>query len=318
MSSYLGPHLNLIANQDWFFAKAKPRISKLLVNGADPERLRDLARLSRSTIWIGRIVLNDQNLQSPAQSGRELGERIIEAARIYPDIDLWEGYNEVSFTRYQDEQDPTRRQALFQQAAYEMAAFAEHEIARTLTLHGAKPKLKSLVGGFPMGVPELDLMPFFYPALRLADGWHTHEYGPRSMRDMFDAQTQKGWLCGRFARFFEAMPPECRKTWYGTEVGVDAGNFRGWKCFMDAAAYMRDLIWFDQLMAFYANRYPIGGAMPFGWLGRTTQWDKFDIDGALAELLCNYIVSTRPAKIVTLWRGVIDLLNRFAKNPVLP
>lgn len=288
MSSFLGPHISILANQDSFFKKAKPRIAKLLVNGADPDRLRELARLSPSTVWIGRIVLDDQNLDNPAQSGRELGERIIETARSYPEIDYWEGYNEIN---------PTTRE--------EMAAFGEHEIQRTLTLRLAG--LEGIIGGFSLGTPGFDVLPWFYPALKIARAWHSHEYSFPSMKD---AQT---WLCGRFVRYFEMMPKECRKPWCGSEVGIDAGSFRGWKSFTSPSGYLQDLAWYDQLLTYYAPRYPILGATVFGWWGRTTKWDDFDIDGEMARLLGDYIAASRRPKLLTLFLERVRALLKGGK-----
>jgi len=309
--SYLGPHLSIIGNCDGFFSKAQPRIAKLLVKGADPERLRQLAKLSPSTIWIGRIVLDDQNLQFPAQSGRELAERIIETAQRFPEIDYWEGYNEISFTRYQDETDPARRQEMFRQAAYEMAVFAEHEIQRTLTLHRAG--LKSIVGNFSTGTPEFDLWPFFYPALEYADALGLHEYDAPGMRRL------ETWLCGRFARIYEMLPPEYRKPLAITECSIDGGVIgdgrAGWKRYMDASSYMRELVWYDGRLQSYATRWPILGATVFCW-GGAWGWQEYDIDGELARLLTDYIASTRKVKTITLWRRVIELLERITKGKV--
>lgn len=292
MFSYLGPHLNLIANCDAFFAKAKPRIAKVLLP-TDIGRLQTLAQLSPDTVWIGRIVLDDQNLDNPAQSGRELGERIIETARRYPAISLWEGYNEP---------DTSTREAL--------AAYAEHEIQRTLTLHRAG--LKSIVGNFSTGTPEISLWPFFYPALEYGDALGLHEYDAPGMRRL------SSWLCGRFVRVYGALPAELRKPLIVSECGIDGGVLgdgrAGWKRYMDASGYMAELTWYDRLLMQCASRWPILGATIFGWWGRGGYtWDEYDIDGALATLLRDYIVSTR-RKPLTIWRRFVEWLERIIRR----
>jgi hypothetical protein len=283
MSSFLGPHLNLIGAQDAWFAKTQPRIAKILFP-CDPNRLRTLAQLSPSTTWIGRIILSDQNLDNPIQSGRELGERIVREAQ--PDIDYWEGYNEIVVN-----------------SPEEMMRFAEHEIARTTVLHQAG--LKSIVGNFSTGCPELPLWLYFYPALAEADALGLHEYSAPTLRQL------STWLCGRWTRIYESLPKELCKPLAITELGVDGGVIgagrAGWKRYLDPARYLNELRWYDDLMAIYANRFPLLGATVFCWGG--WGWDEYDIDGVMAQLLGDYIVASRKPKTLTVWRRFIDWLT---------
>jgi len=284
--SLLGLHLNTIGAVDGFFQRAQPRIAKILLP-ADPDRVRHLQALSPRTVWIGRIVLDDQPVTPDA--GRLLAERTIEAARQFPGVTYWEGENEP---------DVSSREAV--------AAYCEHEIARTLTLHRAG--LKAAVGGFSTGTPDIALWPFFYPALEYADALHLHEYDAPSMRRL------SSWLCGRFVRVYKMLPPELRKPMIISECGVDGGVLghgrAGWKRYLDASAYMADLAWYDRLMKSHSDRWPILGAAIFcsGGFG----WDSYSVDGALLDLLTRYIVSTQ--KRVTIWRRVIELLERLRER----
>lgn len=285
MTSFLGPHLNLVRDVDGFFARARPRIAKALVRDIAPERLRELARLSPDTVWVGRIVLDAQPLDDPARSGRELGEQTIEWARRYPDVDYWSGYNEI---------DCPTPQA--------MAAYCEHEIQRASALHRAG--LKAAVGGFSTGCPEVALWSFFYPALAFGDALHLHEYDAPNMRRL------STWLCGRFVRVYEMLPPEYRKPLIISECGVDDGQRGGWKRYLSAAQYMEELAWYDGLLAQKAMRWPILGACVFCW-GGAFGWDSFDIDGEVAERLEAHIVASRRPKRLTIWQRVLALIDRL-------
>ena len=214
-------------------------------------------------------------------------------------IDAWEAYNEPVV----DTPDAMKR-------------LAEFEAERTYLL--AREGIRSCVGNFATGHPELDLWPHFFPALKAVKetggylGLHEYSapymwfgYGPHQLRAGQD-EGDEGWLTLRYRKAYRyyLQPAGLEVPLVMTEAGIDGGvqnrpgpEGYGWKDFADfwrkegkvtttpAGFYMEQLAWYDgQLMR---DPYVVGAAIyalvVFG------KWQSFEIVGECAEILRQYL-----------------------------
>jgi len=298
MGSKLGPHINAIQpGIKEFIAQAKPRIIKTLDYG-DPDFWREVKESSPDSFYLGRMFVPHQLLDNPKERARAFTEKLLPGAEPLADVfDAWEGYNEVAATTA----DGLMRLAEF-----------EAEVARILHGHG----LKSAVGGFATGNPEVDLWDYFWPALQEGDYLHLHEYSAPSMRDSVT------WLCLRYRRAYERLPEHLRKPLLISECGIDggvlpgAGGPRGWKEFTDVDGYMADLQWYDEELQKDdgdAGRVNVIGATIFCAGTIDPYWNSFNILGPVADRLSAHI-QENPAES---WRpepGPAPELEHIARN----
>ncbi|MEM7801284.1 MAG: hypothetical protein AAF633_18975, partial [Chloroflexota bacterium] len=151
-SAELGPSklsLHVIRNNDpnimRFVREGQPALIKAV---DDLGFLAEVKEASPNTITIGRIddIYVQNYIGDPAEAAREYVERQLPKYRLNPAVDYWEGWNEP---------DPESI------ALMEWYARFEQERIRVMAGYG----LKSAIGGFPPGVPELNEFEAFLPAI---------------------------------------------------------------------------------------------------------------------------------------------------------
>lgn len=293
-------------------AAGKPAIVKTLE--LDPNLIRDLKASSPATIMVGRMRLDQQNLDIEQGSLIQgFVEKLLPLAgepRRMEGFDAWEAYNEP----VADTEDKMKR-------------LAEFEAERTRLL--AENGIRSVVGNFAAGNPPLELWPHFAPALdaiRQYNGYlGLHEYSAPVMQFRAGAmqfpgepdQGDEGWLTLRYRKvyrnFLEPMG-------YGdlplliTECGVDGlvqprpgpEEARGWQDFVETwleegarndppGVYMDQLIWYDENIR---QEDYVKGAAIFLAGHSDEQWESYDIlgpgAGRMADLLQQYLTVHPP------------------------
>jgi hypothetical protein len=250
-----------------------PRVFDLLATGNvatictleyDPNFASDIKAVSPKTLLIGRITLPQLDLASltdPESAGRSFAEQLLPIAtepRRLAAFDGWQAYNEPVVADGE-----------------QMARLARFEAARTRIL--AKAGVRSVIGNFGTGHPDLALWPQFRPALEAAKRYEgylgLHEYSAPTMQygtpqDPLGWDTdpaQEGWLTLRYRKVFRGYlePNRLVLPLILTEVGIDGmvGNRpgppgKGWQDFAaywdqlgmgsDAPGnYMEQLAWYD-------------------------------------------------------------------------
>lgn len=275
----------------------------------DASFIKGLKETSPNTLMVGRIVLEQQNLDAdPQPLVQDYVNKILpiaaDPARMEV-FDAWEAYNEP----VADTPDKMKRLADF-----------EAERTRILAENG----IRSVVGNFAAGHPPLELWPAFEPALdaiRQYNGYlGLHEYSAPVMQYRAGAlqpegdpdQGDEGWLTLRYRK---AHRYHLTPMGYGhipiliTECGVDGlinprpgpADATGWQDFVEMwtanglrddppGVYMDQLIWYDQNLQ--QDDYVKGAAI---FLAGTSdpQWFSYDIighdAGRMADLLMQYL-----------------------------
>ncbi len=274
----LGGHINAKADQIPWIAKTKPRLMKVLLNSLDRGWLAEARAASPSTFWVGRWVADCPIGTIPIADVASYTGRLLPVLDQFEHLlNAVEGPNEPACDNMWD----TFRLAIF-----------EAERSRILHAEG----WKSVVGNFSVGMPQVPerdpaIWRAFYPALEAGDYLGVHEYGSWRMDD----PASVGWLCCRYRKVYESLPPELRKPLIVTETGIDSG--RGWKAHTDAAGYMAQLAWYDAQLQRDAKRWPIVGATVFCY-GQAANWGDYDIQGEMAEYLAAYMQANPP----TVWK----------------
>jgi len=265
-NSKLGVHVNVVMpGLLEFITSAKPRVVKVLYP-ADPLVWREVKEAIPQTLFVGRVVLSKQPLDDPITRAREFCQQHLlpAAERLRGIFQVWEGYNEIAV-----------------QTPEEMSKLAtfEAEVARILHKHG----FQAAVGGFSTGTPDLSLWEHFYPALVEGDYLHLHEYSAPTMRD------GETWLCLRYRRVYEILPPSLRRPLIISECGVDGGGGRGWKDFLNEDEYLANLIWYDEELQ--RDDFVVGATI---FCAGCPAWSSFDILGPLANKLLAYLQANPP------------------------
>lgn len=256
---------------------------------------------------IGRIHVGEPDIASldPIAAANDFVERILPFAdddRRRPYFDGWISYNEPIINT----PDAMKRLADF-----------ESERTRLLGDRG----IRSVIGNFATGGPDLPLWEHFLPAVQAAKeygGWlGLHEYAAPTIYYLSTRQEQgrypgvspqdDGWLTLRYRKVYNQFlkPAGLAIPLVFTECGVDglveAGRggpkpARGWRDFQGywaengfglwgPGAYIEQLVWFDQ--ALQQDDYVIGGCI-YG-LGTSGQWLTYDIDGPALRVLEQYL-----------------------------
>ncbi len=277
----------------------------------DSNFLREIKQLSPSTLIVGRIDIPEARLgdmPNPAATAGAFVEQLLPIAddsRRRDYVDGWISYNEPV---------PTNPE--------EMQRLAEFEAERTRLL--GERQIRSVIGNFATGNPDLSLWPFFFDAIREArnqNGWlGLHEYSAPTI--YFDSTKQnsgrypgvtpqdEGWLTLRYRKVYREylIPNGLSLPLVFTELGVDgqaAPERRpgpsveqaiGWRDFQEywrengyglwgPGAYIEQLVWYDEAMR--QDDYVLGGCI-FG-LGTSSRWLSFDIQGPAAAVLEQYL-----------------------------
>jgi hypothetical protein len=299
VGSKLGIHV--IRNNDpeimRFVRQARPAVIKVL---DDLGFTADIKEASPGTIIVGRVDELDQRYQGvPEEAARAFVQKQLNKYLSNTAVDYWEGWNEA---------DPNLENMRW------YARF-EQERVREMARYG----LKTAVGGFATGVPELDEFALFVPAIETAiqfGGILTlHEYGAPDMTYLFGSALpgypsypDRGALTFRYRWYYREIlePAGLAIPLIITEAGIDGiiGNRPGpdgygWADFQEYAvnkgwgssgveAFINQLAWYDAGVRQdpYVLGFTIFTAGPVG------HWRNYDINPILPDLT-RYVNSQR-------------------------
>jgi hypothetical protein len=280
-----------------FVRAARPAVVKAV---DDFGFLQEVKAVSPETVTIGRLSVDPQDYGGePEAAARALVERQLPVLLQHPWVDYWEGWNEP---------DPNLDRM-------DWYARFEAERVRQLASHG----LRAAVGGFSTGVPEMDEIPLFLPAIEAAaahGGILTlHEYAAPDITFLYGdplpgypAYPDRGSLMFRYRWFYRDIlePRGLAIPLVISEAGIDGiiGNRPGpdglgWQDFQSfwveqgwgpdgAQAFLNQLIWVDNEAR--KDAYVIGYALFTAGGGRA--WASYDLNPFLPRL-GEYIASQR-------------------------
>ncbi len=281
-----------------FIRGAKPAIVKAV---DDFGFLAEVKQISPNTVTIGRMSANGMAYgENPEQAARDFVEIQLEQYRLNPYVDYWEGFNEP---------DP----GLDRMDWY---ARFEAERVRQMAAYG----LKTAVGGFSTGVPEMDEFERFVPAVEVALAHNgilsLHEYSAPDlylfygdpMPPNWPAHPNRGSLMFRYRWYYEEflLPRGIHIPLAITEAGIDGmiGNRpgpegTGWSGFQGywadngmgddgIGAYLEQLAWYDDGLR--QDDYVIGATLFTA--GAIGFWEGYAIEPILPRL-ADYINGTR-------------------------
>lgn len=144
--SRLGVHVvrNNSANIMDFVRFARPAVMKSV---DDLGFLTEVKEVSPNTVTVGRVddIYIQNYIGEPEEAAQEYVTKHLRTYLLNPGVDYWEGWNEP---------DPGLER---------MAWYARFEQERVKLM--AQNGLRSAIGGFPPGVPELDEFRLFVPAV---------------------------------------------------------------------------------------------------------------------------------------------------------
>lgn len=268
---------------------------------------------SPNTLLIGRLPHLEQvqlNNFDPIPAAQAFVNQLMtfagdEKRRSY--FDAWQAYNEPEAGN-----------------ADEMKRLADFEAERTRLL--AAEGIRSIIGNFATGRPELDMWQHFLPAIQAAkehNGWlGLHEYSAPTIYHLSTRDNQgrypgispedTGWLTLRYRQVYNQIlkPANLAIPLVFTELGVDGlvtdrpgpPEARGWQDFQaywrdngyglwGPGAYIEQLVWFDEAMR--QDSYVLGGCI-FSLAG-SDGWQSYDLLGPAAAVLQQYLSVHAPA-----------------------
>ena len=268
--SKLGFYVRNQAGQVEVIRRCQPVVCKIELNGLDRAWLSQAVAASPRTLWVGRLVVDEQPLETVAH--QRFVDRLLQVAEPFRGlIDALEGYNEVAIGD-----------------RYDMERWATLERYRADRLHLAG--WRSVVGNFATGNPELHLWWHFREAVEAADFLGLHEYSPALPAHAEDWT----WHQMRWVRAKQALGDSWRPL-IVTECGVDDGRGGGWRRHADAQAYLDYLRAYDNSLIAQPNGDVVGATVfCYGHLSGDG-WDSFDIDGKMAQMLADYIAGREKA-----------------------
>lgn len=304
-----------------FITRNDPRIFDLLRTGNvafvktleyDSNFAVEIKQVSPKTVLVGRIdteQINLATLNDPAAAARSFVDRLLpiatEARRLSA-FDGWEAYNEPV---------PTD--------AEQMARLAQFEAERTRLLAAAG--VRSVIGNFGTGQPDLALWPHFRPAIEAAIAHRgylgLHEYSAPTMQYLTPQDpvgwgsdpAQEGWLTLRYRKVYRGylQPNGLELPLLLTEVGIDGlvsnrpgPSGRGWPDFAgyweslgmgrDAAGnYMEQLAWYDTQLQ--QDSYVLGAAIYAA--AASPGWESYELLGSdRVEPFLKQYLSVHPVK----------------------
>ena len=241
--------------------------------------LAEVRAESPRSIIVGRVddIWIQNYIGTPEEAAREYVNKHIQTYLLNPAIDYWEGWNEP-------DPGPTRM--------HWYARF-EQERIKAMAEHG----LKSAIGGFPPGVPEIDEFMMFLPAIDTGI-----QYG--AIMTLHEGDISEGnllFLYGSPLPGYPAYPDRglmsFRYRWFYREV-LEPGNmviplvvseleFAGWDS-MSKEDLIGQLAWYDTEAR--KDGYFIGFTVYTA--GAIGQWHEFDLNPILPDLTA-YVQSQR-------------------------
>ncbi len=289
--SKLGIHVIRISPEGMdFIRNARPAI----VKGVDDLGfLAEVKQVSPNTVTIGRFSADGMAYNdNPEEAARDFVAAQLERYQLNPAVDYWEGFNEP---------DP---------GLDRMDWYARFEAERVRQMAGYG--LKTAVGGFSTGVPELNEFERFIPAVEvaLAHGGilSLHEYSAPDLYLYYGdpippdwpAHENRGSLMFRYRWYYEEflLPRGLYIPLAITEAGIDGviGNRpgpqgEGWSDFQrywaehgmgddGIGAYIEQLKWYDNGLR--QDGYVIGATLFTA--GAIGQWEGYAIEPILPRL----------------------------------
>jgi hypothetical protein len=304
-----------------FVSRNDPRVFDLLRTGNvalvktleyDPNFVTEIKQVSPNTLVVARLDLPQLDLSTlsdPEAAAREFVDKLLPIAtepRRLAAIDAWEAYNEPV---------PSDGE--------QMARLARFEAERTRLLAAAG--VRSVIGNFGTGLPDLALWPQFRPALEAAIkhkgylGLHeysapTLQYGsPQDPLGWGTDPAQTGWLTLRYRKAYREYlePNKLTLPLILTEIGIDGlvgnrpgPNGAGWQDFGGywdelgmgndtAGNYMEQLAWYDASLQ--QDNYVLGGAIYAA--AASPGWESYEIlgDSGVEPFLKQYL-SVHPVR----------------------
>ncbi len=257
--------------------------------------LTEVKEVSPSTITIGRLSAPVTYDGNPEEEARKYVQKYLFQYRANWGVDFWEGYNEP---------DPNLDR---------MSWYARFEAERVREM--AKYGLRTAVGGFATGVPEMNEFELFLPAIAAAiqyEGILTlHEYsapvidnGYGGSLPGYPAYPDRGSLTFRYRWYYREFlePRGLVIPLVITEAGIDGiignrpgPNGTGWSDFQEYAvaqgwgangkeAFVNQLAWYDT--GTRQDEYVLGFTVfTAGGIGH---WREYEIGPVLPEIT-NYV-----------------------------
>jgi hypothetical protein len=264
----------------------------------------EIKALSPNTLLVARLTLPQVDLAGltdPVGQARAFTDQLLTVAsepRRMAAIDGWESFNE-----------PVANDA------DQMARLADFEAERTRLLAAAG--IRSVIGNFATGHPDLALWPAFRPALEAAiqhKGWlGLHEYSaptmqygtPQELLNWGTDPAQEGWLTLRYRKAYREylQPNGLELPLLLTEVGIDGmvtdrpgPPGMGWRDFGDywdelgmgkdaPGNYMEQLAWYDAQLQ--QDPY-LQGAAIFA-AAASPGWETYEVFGDVEPFLAQYL-----------------------------
>ncbi len=272
----------------------------------DATFVEQIKAISPRTLVVARLDLPQidlANLSNPAALARQFADRLLPIAtepRRRAAIDGWEAYNEPVA------ENPEH-----------MRRLAEFEAERTRLLAAAG--IRSVIGNFATGTPDLALWQHFRPALQAAiehKGYlGLHEYSFPTMQTGTQQEplgwkvdaANDGWLTLRYRKVYRGylQPNRLELPLVLTEIGIDGhtdGRGSGWRGFgtnwanlgmgSDAPGnYTEQLAWYD---AHLQQDAYVRGAAIFA-APASPGWESYEILNEAAPFLQQYL-SVHPTR----------------------
>ncbi|MCB8944138.1 MAG: hypothetical protein H6658_10325 [Ardenticatenaceae bacterium] len=269
--SRLGIHVvrNNSADIMNFVRNAQPAVMKSV---DDLGFMTEVKEASPTTVTVGRVddIFIQNYIGEPEEAAREYVNKHLRTYWLNPGVDYWEGWNEP---------DPGMER---------MAWYArfEQERVKLMAQHG----LRSAIGGFPPGVPEVEEFRLFVPAVETAiryGGIMTLHEGDVETGDM---QFLYGSALPGYPYYPDRGAMSFRYRWFYREILEPAGlaiplviselEFAGWDTTTVDNLIYNQLAWYDAEAR--KDPYVIGFAVFTA--GANNHWQNYDLNFILPQL----------------------------------
>ena len=252
-----------------FVRAARPAVMKSV---DDLGFLTEVKQVSPNTVTVGRVddIYIQNYIGEPEQAAREYVEKHVRTYLLNPGVDYWEGWNEP---------DPGLEW---------MAWYARFEQERVKLM--AQYGLRSAIGGFPPGVPEVDEFRLFVPAVETGIRYGAIMTLHEGDIETGDMQFLYGSALPGYPYYPDRGAMSFRYRWFYREILEPAGlvipliiselEFAGWHTTTKDNLIYNQLAWYD--VEARKDNYVIGFAVFTA--GANEDWDNYDLNFILPEL----------------------------------
>ena len=234
--------------------------------------MTEVKKVSPNTVTVGRIddIFAQNYIGEPEEAARDYVNKHVRTYWLNPGVDYWEGWNEP---------DP---------GLGRMSWYARFEQERIKVMAGYG--LRSAIGGFPPGVPEMEEFRLFVPAIETAISYggimtlHEGDLTGDGMKHLY------GSALPGYPYYPDRGALTFRYRWYYREILEPAGlviplviselGFAGWDSTTTDNFIYNDLAWYDQEAR--KDPYVIGFAVFTA--GANAHWEEYDLNGILPQL----------------------------------